>query len=436
MTTEQFYASLPPLKRFADLTDFGQFSPVPPDWYILITDVVNSTQAIAAGRYKAVNLMGAACITAVLNAVDRLELPFVFGGDGISMLVPGSVLEPARTALLTTRTLAKRVFNLDLRVGVVPVSHVKTATTALRVAKVQLTPTYHQACFAGGGITYATDLVKQPDEDNPYRLDAYTEAPSDFSGLECRWQDIPSPTGQTISLIVSSLPSSPKPSSHIYRDFLVALSDIYGSDECLRPVRPNALRLSFNPKKLLYETRLRALEGRSPHKQSLSAPAAKQPWQQALYLSRVYLENMLGAGLMNARLTVDTVDWGGYKASVATATDYQKFDDALRMVITSTPAQTHQLNGYLEGRFRSGELVYGAHISDRALLTCMVFERNGRHVHFVDAADGGYTQAAIALKEKLRRKTQNWQSYTRLAQSTSARRRASGKLSSLRGPDT
>ncbi|MDG2616913.1 DUF3095 domain-containing protein [Thermoleptolyngbya sichuanensis XZ-Cy5] len=436
MTTEQFYALLPPLKRFADLTDFKRFVPVPHDWYILVTDVVNSTQAIAAGHYKAVNLMGAACITAVFNTVDRVELPFVFGGDGMSMLVPSSALEPARTALLATRTLAKRVFNLDLRVGVVPVSHVETTTTTLQVAKVQLAPSYHQACFAGGGITYATDLVKQPGEDNPYRLDAYTEAPSDFSGLECRWQDISSPTGQTISLIVSSLPSSPKSSSHIYRDFLIALFNIYGSDECLRPVRPNALRLSFNPKKLLYETRLRVLEGRSPQKQSPSAPAAKQLWQQALYLSRVYLENMLGAGLMNARLTVDTLDWGNYKASVSAATDYQKFDDALRMVITSTPAQTRQLTDYLDGRFRSGELVYGAHISDRALLTCMVFERNGRHVHFVDAADGGYTQAALALKEKLQYKAQNWKSYTQIAQSTSARKRASGKLSSLRGPDT
>jgi len=140
---------------------------------------------------------------------------------------------------------------------------------------------------------------------------------------------------------------------------------------------------------------------------------------------------------MNLGLTVDTMDWGSYKRAVAAATDYQKFDDALRMVITSTPAQTAQLNAYLERRFRAGELVYGLHVSDRALLTCMVFERSSHHVHFVDAADGGYTQAAIALKAKLHRKAQNWKGYARLAaQSTSARKRASGRLNSLRGPDT
>jgi hypothetical protein len=45
--------------------------------------------------------------------------------------------------------------------------------------------------------------------------------------------------------------------------------------------------------------------------------------------------------------------------------------------------------------------VYGLHISDRALMTCLVFERNGRQVHFVDGADGGYALAAKEMKQKL-----------------------------------
>ncbi|MCJ2541500.1 DUF3095 family protein [Synechococcus bigranulatus str. 'Rupite'] len=56
---------------------------------------------------------------------------------------------------------------------------------------------------------------------------------------------------------------------------------------------------------------------------------------------------------------------------------------------------------YLETRFRQGELAYGIHISDRALLTCLVFERDGRQVHFVDGADGGYALAARDLKTRL-----------------------------------
>jgi hypothetical protein len=44
-----------------------------PDRYILgLSDVTNSTRAIGEGRYKAVNLAGAAVISAVMNALAPL----------------------------------------------------------------------------------------------------------------------------------------------------------------------------------------------------------------------------------------------------------------------------------------------------------------------------------------------------------------------------
>jgi hypothetical protein len=45
------------------------------------------TKAIAEGRYKAVNMAGAAVIAAVTNALEGREFPFVFGGDGASFAV-------------------------------------------------------------------------------------------------------------------------------------------------------------------------------------------------------------------------------------------------------------------------------------------------------------------------------------------------------------
>jgi hypothetical protein len=62
------------------------------------------------------------------------------------------------------------------------------------------------------------------------------------------------------------------------------------------------------------------------------------------------------------------------------------------------------LNRYLKNNYKKGKLVYGLHISDRALMTCLVFERNGRQVHFVDGADGGYAVAAKAMKRRINRK--------------------------------
>ena len=49
-----------------------------------------------------------------------------------------------------------------------------------------------------------------------------------------------------------------------------------------------------------------------------------------------------------------------------------------------------------------GKLVYGFHVSDRALMTCLVYKAQGRHTAFIDGADGGYALAAKVLKENLK----------------------------------
>jgi hypothetical protein len=35
-------------------------------------------------------------------------------------------------------------------------------------------------------------------------------------------------------------------------------------------------------------------------------------------------------------------------------------------------------------------------------MTCLVFERGGRQVHFVDGADGGYALAAKDMKQRMK----------------------------------
>jgi hypothetical protein len=41
------------------------------------------------------------------------------------------------------------------------------------------------------------------------------------------------------------------------------------------------------------------------------------------------------------------------------------------------------------------------HISTEALVTCLIFEREGGHLHFIDGANGGYALAANKLKLRL-----------------------------------
>lgn len=94
-------------------------------------------------------------------------------------------------------------------------------------------------------------------------------------------------------------------------------------------------------------------------------------------------------------------EWLRYKQLVKSTCDYEKFDDTLKVVLSGSPYQREQLLKILDRYENEGKIVYGVLITDRALITCLIFERHGRQVHFIDAADGGYALAAKQLKEKL-----------------------------------
>lgn len=399
-STDNFYAALPALHHFTGVIDSKNFVPVPEDWYILITDIKDSTQAIAAGRYKEVNLLGASSIVAALNVAGQFELPFVFGGDGATLLIPPALMAPMTQALLAIREMAQQRFNLDLRVGLVPVATVVAAAHAINIAKYRVSDNYSQANFMGGGLTYATQLVKDASTSSLYQVRPDGPLPlADLSGLECRWQDIPSEPGQTLSLIVLATGSSGHQTDATYRDVLAKLAEIYGTDEKFHPVLSTRLKLSFNPIKLQAEVKAKS--------------GSVAIWHYISRLISITLENLLGLWFMAAKMRLGGTDWGRYKTDVIGATDYRKFDDMLRMVIASSATQTEQLTQYFEQQVQAGRLTYGLHISDRALMTCLVFERNGRQVHFIDGADGGYTHAATALKQQMHKKTVNWQTYLR-----------------------
>ncbi|BBC25627.1 DUF3095 domain-containing protein [Pseudanabaena sp. ABRG5-3] len=385
---EDFYANLPVLENFVDITHSENFYAVPKDWAVIITDIADSTKAIEAGRYKDVNLLGACSIIVILNLVGDLEIPFVFGGDGASLLIPPKFIPDAERALLAVQKMATEEFNLILRTGIVPLEAI-TSSYDVKIAKLRISDNYTQAIIRGGGISYATRLVKDKATTDLYspKLN-HKYAIADFSGLECRWQDIPTRHEEILSLIVQVTAPSQTQIDNLYREVINQIDRIYGKDTECHPVVTENLQLAFRGKNLLSETRVFE---------------ASQGWiKQTLYLWKIRMINLLGLLLMTFNIKTGTFNWGDYKQIVSEATDFKKFDDVLRMVISGRTKQRQKLADYLEKKFQEGRLVYGFHVSDRALMTCLVFERDGRQVHFVDGADGGYALAAKQMKELMK----------------------------------
>ena len=83
-------------------------------------------------------------------------------------------------------------------------------------------------------------------------------------------------------------------------------------------------------------------------------------------------------------------------------TDFRKFDGMLRTVLDVTPEQAGQIEVWLEQQYHERRVVYGLHRARTALMTCLVFNlEQGEHVHFVDAAGGGFAKAAEGFKARL-----------------------------------
>jgi hypothetical protein len=389
MTTVNFYRDLPLLESFAEAIETNRHAQVPGDWWIVIADVIDSTKAIEAGAYKKVNTVGVACIAAVVNVDRSADLPFVFGGDGATFAVPDALRERAIPALREAQRLSRESFDLLLRVGMVRVSDLLDKSLWVRLAKVRLSPNVTQPTFSGPGWEEAERRVKDPLAQGVLRVQENEGVrEGSFEGFECRWQAVPSFSDHKLALLVAAVSGDPDVNLVSYRKLSDKIAQIYGDISSYHPLRAERMRLSFNPRQLGHEWRVRS--------------SRLSPWGRVKYFARIVLLNLAGAYLFAFKVDTKTVRWSRYIDELVENSDFRKFDGMLRMVMDGSEAQYRDLQNYLQAQHREGRLVYGMHKSSEALLTCIVFSYNGNHVHFVDGSDGGYALAARGLKAQLK----------------------------------
>lgn len=117
-----------------------------------VTDIVDSTGAIASGRHKAVNFVAAMGIAALRNLCAPTRIPFLFGGDGAVVMVPPEHCAKARVELARIRGMAVRDFQMTLRAGIVPVRELRRLGKDVLVGRYEPTPGNSFGVFLGGGV--------------------------------------------------------------------------------------------------------------------------------------------------------------------------------------------------------------------------------------------------------------------------------------------
>ena len=381
---DDFYRDIPPCGSFDVVGDPAAFVPLPEDWVVVIGDIRDSTPAIAAGRYKDVNLVGAACIVAALNAVPDLDLPYVFGGDGATLAIPASAVAAVRRALLKTRALAAQSFAMDLRVGIVTLAELRARGAEVAVARFEIASGNHLALFAGSGIETADRLIKaDADGAAGHSIIADADPDPDLEGLSCRWEPLRTERGCMVNLLIRARADDTGSAATLYGAVVDELDAILSADPL--SVRPGNLRFRWPPRGLGAEATL--TRGRKPQ------------WRRYL---EILTESLIQLWLERFDTSAGSYDAPRYREELRANTDFRRFDGMLRLVIDCTADELARLRERLTTRHQSGELDFGIHVADAALMTCLVFDlAASRHLHFIDGEDGGFAAAAIGLKAQL-----------------------------------
>ena len=377
--SDSFYDRIPVFRGFASLMDPALYSPLPDDWSIGVADIVELTRAIAEARYKAVNMAGAAVISAVTNALEGREFPFVFGGDGASFAVAPDDLARAREALAATAGWVRDDLNLAMRVALVPVAAVRGQGLDVRVARFGPSPNLSYAMFSGGGLGWAEAAMKRGEF-------AVEVAPSgtqpDLTGLSCRFEEIPSARGVILAVLVVPARNADTNAFRKVIEDVIAL--VERSPDAGRPVPPDGPPLRWPPAGVDYEAR------------------ARRGGSLLRRRAGVLAHTLFAYLIMRYGIKVGGFVPKAYVRQVVENSDFRKYDDGLRMILDCTPELERALTQRLAQAASAGVVRYGLHRQDAAMMTCFTPSAlRSDHVHFIDGARGGYASAATALKATL-----------------------------------
>jgi Protein of unknown function (DUF3095) len=375
---DMFFSRLPvneiPLTDL--LTEEHLFYKVPENWYVIITDVKKSTKAVEQGLHETVNLIATGSIVAVLNISYKasMTIPFFFGGDGATFIIPSSILESTLHALVIHQENSKRNYDLTLRVGSVPVTEIYGEGHTLRISKLRTSRLFSIPVLLGDGLAYAEKVIKGED----YLLSSQPakQEELDLTGMQCRWDKIKPPQDydEVVSLLVTARDCEKQ--AITFKKVIDALDVIYGAQEKRKPISVPMLKLKATLEKISQEMRVK-FGGFKP-----------------TYLLHKWVTTLLGYFYFR------TKQGKKYLVQLVDMSDTLVIDGRINTVISGTTSQREKLQMALNELEKEGYISYGLFVSKESIMSCYVRNMNESHIHFVDGSEGGYTKAAVMLKRK------------------------------------
>ena len=381
-TSHNFYNNLP--KHTFSLNDLLKsescFTGIPKDWHVVVADIQDSSVAVEKGLHNDVNLTATGSIITVLNELKlidpQLRIPYFFGGDGATFITPPVITEKIVDKLHSYSNHILKTLQLTLRVGSVELAEIYTENSVLRIAKLKQNDYLTIPVVLGNALKTAEKNIKESFKTCPMSFKDKVEL--NLKGMECRWDEIlPGiETNKIICLLVTCNDETKQ--AEVYDKILNEIEFIFGNLNERNPITVPRLKLNTSLQKIRKE--MYACLGRYNRK----------------YLIRNWLVTFFGKYYFKF-----FNEGKKYLHKVTQLSDTIMLDGSINTVFTGSQQQINQLSIYLDTLEAEKLISYGIHTTYASIMSCFIQDRDRKHVHFIDGTEGGYTSAAMVLKEKL-----------------------------------
>ena len=379
MSDVNFYKKLKTLDLpVSKVFETVNFTNVPGDWHVIIADVKNSTAAVTAGKHNDVNLVAAGCLITALNIArnHNIQIPFFFGGDGGTVLVPSQILDEVISGLNAHNINSKINFKLEMHVGSISVHEILSKGHTLKIARMQMGKGFNKAIVLGNGFKIAENIIKEFTVEN--KSENVLEL--NMEGLECRWDKIKPPVeeNEIVCYLIEAIDHESQ--LEVYREVLIKIDEIYGSVDVRNPLTTDRLKLVLSFEK--FKNELKAKYGR---------------WKFT-NIAKLFFNTYIGRLYFRYNWKVNNLKGNEYLNQLINNADTLTIDGRINTIITGMQDKRIKFIEYLTAQQKDNKLIFGHHISRESVMTCYIENRNAKHIHFVDGADGGYTEAAKEIK--------------------------------------
>ncbi|MDT0295106.1 DUF3095 family protein [Mesonia ostreae] len=362
------------------LTDDSYFTAVPETWHVVVVDIQNSTDAVATGKHHQINLTATGAIISVLNTIrkgkETVEIPYFFGGDGATFIIPDFLLEKVTRVLDNFSLHIKTNTGLLLRVGTISVKKLMKENCSLKLAKHSLTKQLTIPIVLGNGLKSAEEIIKDTFVENNFKK--FEEDLLNLRGMECRWNQIkPSDTkNKVLCLLLDAVHEDEQ--GAVYKEVISKMNTLFGTFKNRQPIKSTHLKLNYSISNIWEEMKISLV---------------RKDW---MYLLKNWFSTLIGTFYLNL-----TRDGKQYLKQISQLSHTFMLDGMINTIFTADQNKIDLFINFLDNLENENKIVYGLHTTHASVMSCYVLDRKTKHSHFVDGTEGGYTSAAKMLKMKL-----------------------------------